>query len=129
MSGRVLLDTNIVIALFQGDNSVEQRLSAVDEVFLSSIVLGELYFGALKSSRTDENVTRVEEFASVCSLLACDQNTAREYGKVKEVLRAKGKPIPENDVWVAAVAQQHELTLITRDLHFDELDGLNQEQW
>jgi tRNA(fMet)-specific endonuclease VapC len=56
--------------------------------------------------------------------MPCDAATAREYGRIKEILRAKGKPIPENDIWIAAMAVQHGLTLATRDQHFGEVPNL-----
>jgi tRNA(fMet)-specific endonuclease VapC len=129
MSGRVLLDTNIVIALFAGEAAVEKRLSQTDAVFLPSIVLGELYFGARKSGKVEVNLTRIEDFAISNSVLTCDSETAKVYGLIKSILQAKGRPIPENDIWIAAVAQQHRLTLVTRDTHFDQIDDLNIETW
>ena len=58
------------------------------------------------------------------TILVCDTETARQYGRIKVELRRKGRPIPENDMWIAAVALQHGLTLATRDAHFDAIDGL-----
>ena len=129
MSGRVLLDTNIVIALFAKEAVVQQRLAAADEVFVSSIVLGELYYGAQKSSRVEANIARVNTFAAANAVLVCDTTTAQYYGTIKTHLRAKGHPIPENDLWIAATARQHQLTLVTRDGHFQAVEGLLVEQW
>lgn len=127
MSGRRLLDTNIVIALFAQDPAVLQRLQRVEEVFVPCIVLGELYFGASKSSQAKQNIVRIDEFAIDNAVLGCDAETARIYGEIKATLRKKGRPIPENDIWVSAIAHQHRLTLITRDVHFEEIDGLRVE--
>jgi len=129
MSGRVLLDTNIVIALFAKEAVVQQRLAAADEVFVSSIVLGELYYGAQKSSRVETNIARVSSFATANAILVCDTATAQYYGAIKNHLRAKGHLIPENDIWIAATAKQHQLTLVTRDGHFQAIEGLLVEQW
>ena len=129
MSGRVLLDTNIVIALFAKEAVIGQRLTEAEEVFVSSIVLGELYYGAQKSARVETNVTRVNTFAASNTILGCDTTTAQYYGAIKNQLRAKGQPIPENDIWIAAIARQHQLTLVTRDEHFRAVDGLTIEQW
>ena len=117
MNGSYLLDTNIVIAMLAEERAVIQGLEMAEEVFLSSIVLGELYFGARKSSRSEANVARLDRLASNSTVLSCDIKTARYYGEVKDGLRRKGRPIPENDVWIAAVALQHGLTLVTRDGH------------
>lgn len=129
MSGRNLLDTNIVIALFAQDSAVVEYLDEVEEVFIPSIVLGELYFGARKSRRVEENLARIDEFAVSNVVLACDTETARYYGEIKNALREKGRPIPENDVWIAAIALQYDLTLISRDAHFGEIDHLKVESW
>jgi len=129
MSGRFLLDTNIVIALFAGEPAVQEHLGQAEEVFLPSIVLGELYFGAHKSGRVEENLARIDEFAINSSILACDTDTAKEYGIIKNTLRMKGRPIPENDIWIAAIARQYGLTLVTRDAHFDEIEGLSVNIW
>jgi tRNA(fMet)-specific endonuclease VapC len=129
MSGKVLLDTNIVIALFAKEVVVEQRLAEAEEVFVSSIVLGELYYGAQKSARVETNIARVNTFAAGSAVLVCDTATAQYYGAIKNQLRAKGHPIPENDIWIAALARQHQLTLVTRDEHFRAVDGLIVERW
>lgn len=129
MSGRYLLDTNIVIALFAGETAIAKRLRDADEVFVPSIALGEMYYGALKSTRSAENLARIEELVSDVAVLICDRETAKSYGQVKDGLRQKGKPIPENDIWIAAIAFQHDLTLVTRDNHFGEIEHLRVELW
>jgi len=129
MSGKFLLDTNIVIGLFGNDAIVKAHLMNADEVFISSTVLGELYFGAQKSSNVKKNIERIEEFASSSAVLSCDADTARYYGSVKNRLMEKGQPIPENDIWIAAVAQQHGLIVVSRDEHFREVENLKCERW
>ncbi len=118
MSGKFLLDTNIVIAIFAGDSSVQARLAQANEVYVPSIVLGELYFGAHKSGRVTENVTRVDAYAAGSTVLACTEATAQEYGVIKKELRDKGRPLPENDIWIAAIGRQWELTLVTNGASF-----------
>ena len=129
MSGKFLLDTSILIALFSGDTSVQVHLENADEVFISSTVLGELYFGARKSHHIKKNLAHIDEFASNITVLSCDSNTARKYGLIKNNLFEKGKPIPENDIWIAAVALQHDLIIATRDDHFSKVGKLKCEAW
>ncbi len=129
MAGRFLLDTNIVIALFAQEAGVLRQLAQAQEVFLPSIVLGELYYGARKSAQAAANVRRVDELAGRSSVLACDGETARHYGMMKDLLRAKGRPLPENDIRVAALALQHGLVLVTRDAHFGEIASLAVIAW
>jgi tRNA(fMet)-specific endonuclease VapC len=129
MSGRYLLDTNIIIALFANEASVVSNLAQADEVFIPSIALGELYYGARKSGRSQKNLERIEEFVLINAIIGCDANTARQYGEVKNKLRIKGRPLPENDVWIAALALQQGLMLVTRDAHFQEVESLQTVLW
>jgi tRNA(fMet)-specific endonuclease VapC len=129
MSGRFLLDTNAVISVFANDAALQARLSGAAEVFISSVVLGELYYGAYKSSRVTENFQKINELASRSAVLGCDGTTARSDGEIKNSLRAKGRPIPENDIWIAAIAKQYDLVLFTRDAHFAEVESLATETW
>jgi tRNA(fMet)-specific endonuclease VapC len=128
-NGRFLLDTNIIIALFGNDALIRARLAYADEVFVSCTVLGELYFGAHKSSNVKKNLKRIEEFASNSAVLSCDADTAQHYGLIKNRLLEKGQPIPENDIWIAAVAKQYGLIVVSRDGHFKEVENLKIEAW
>ena len=128
MPGKVLLDTNVIIAFFSDEKAVTQHVSQ-SELFVSTTVLGELHYGARKSAHSAANQARIEEFASSVSVLNSDAETARRYGEIKDRLRSKGRPIPENDIWIAACAMQHDLPLATRDDHFKDVDGLRIETW
>ncbi|MDI6768372.1 MAG: type II toxin-antitoxin system VapC family toxin [Anaerolineales bacterium] len=129
MSGKCLLDTNIVIALFADEAAVKDNLAKTDEVFVPSVVIGELCYGAHKSARAKENLARIDDFAASSVVLGCDIETARAYGEIKNVLRIKGRPLPENDIWIAAIAIQHDLTLVSRDTHFNEIENLKVTVW
>ena len=129
MNGNYLLDTNIVIALFAEDSSVKEHLLNIEQVFVPSIVLGELYYGAYKSSHIEENIALIDEFANTNSILGTNSNTAQEYGNIKNSLKNKGRPIPENDIWIASIAKQYKLILVTRDGHFKEIEGIVIEIW
>ena len=129
MSGRYLLDTNIIIALFADDVAVKNRLVQADEVFIPSIAIGELCYGARKSGRSKENLERIDEFIANNTVLGCDAQIARYYGEIKNNLRLKGHPLPENDIWIAAIALQYNLMLVTRDAHFLEIENLQTVAW
>lgn len=129
MSGRYLLDTNIVIALFAEDISIQKNISKAREIFIPSTVIGELFFGAFKSLRPKENTTRIENFAAANTILVCGTGTGKEYGRIKSLLFKKGKPVPENDIWIAALAMEYNLLLVTRDVHFKNIDGLKLATW
>lgn len=96
-------------------------------VFLCVPVVGELCYGALSSTRLKENLARVNELSGRAEILPCNSETAVSYASVKSRLRKKGRPIPENDIWIAAVARQHHLTLLSRDSHFRQIEGLKLE--
>jgi tRNA(fMet)-specific endonuclease VapC len=129
MSGRYLLDTNIIIALFADEAIVKNNLAQANEIFIPSFVIGELCYGARKSGRVQANLVRIDELVSSSTILGCDAETARQYGEVKNKLRLNGRPLPENDVWIAAVALQHNLVLVTRDAHFQEVENLQTVAW
>jgi tRNA(fMet)-specific endonuclease VapC len=98
MNGRYLLDTNAVIALFENETKLLERLATASETFVPTIALGELYFGAAKSRQATQNTARIDEFGARSSVLGCDASVAREYGRIKNRLGEKGRPLPENDL-------------------------------
>lgn len=126
---RYLLDTNAAIAILENDAEFQAAFLEEQEALVPVIVLGELYAGAEKSSRVEANLKRVTEFESRCSIVPCDPQTARQYARLSQQLRKKGRPIPQNDLWIAALAMQHGLTLVTRDAHFSQIDGLLIQSW
>jgi tRNA(fMet)-specific endonuclease VapC len=128
-TGRVLLDTNILIGLLAAEPAILAGLRTAEAVYIPVIALGELYYGARKSARAAENIERVAAFATAAAVLHCDATTAAIYGELKAQLRAQGTPIPENDLWIAALAQQHALTLVSRDAHFAAVPGLAVLSW
>jgi tRNA(fMet)-specific endonuclease VapC len=128
-TGRVLLDTNILIALLAEEPAVVRGVQDAEAVHVPAIALGELYYGAQKSARARDNVQRVSALAAASAVLSCDAETAARYGELKAALRAKGTPIPENDLWIAALARQHQLALVSRDAHFAGIEGLDVVSW
>jgi tRNA(fMet)-specific endonuclease VapC len=92
-------------------------------------VLGELYLGAYRSSDSKKHLQQINDFLKKCNVLIADSNTANIYALIKTKLLNKGKPIPENDIWIAATAKQHELNLVTRDKHFKEINDLVIINW
>jgi tRNA(fMet)-specific endonuclease VapC len=129
MAGKFLLDTNIIIAVFANDPSVSDRLKRDDEVFVPSIALGEMFYGTFRSSRSVHNLQRLQDFMDALSILSCGAETARWYGKIKSTLRAKGRPLPENDIWIAAIAVQYDLAVATRDTFFREIAEIVGDEW
>ena len=129
MAGDFLLDTNIAILFMASDPTVRARVESAGSIAVSFAALGELYFGAFKSARRAENLSRVEQFRRDVPVIGWDSETARQYGEIKKRLRDRGRPIPDNDIWIAAVALRNDLILATRDGHFDEVEGLTVDHW
>lgn len=129
MNGKFLLDTNIVISLFSGDASISEKIALASEIYLPTIVIGELYYGAYNSSKKQANIERIDTFKLEIPILDCDEYTASFYGQIKSELKRKGTPIPENDIWIAAMAIQYDLVLITRDAHFSNIGNIAVDKW
>jgi tRNA(fMet)-specific endonuclease VapC len=104
-----------------------QRVAAVTIVHLPATVVGELYFGAQKSLQPATNLQKVDDLVARSVMLPCDLDTARIYGQIKQQLSSQGTPIPDNDIWIAAVARQHSLRLLARDRHFQRIVPLDLE--
>ena len=119
-----MLDTNVIIKYLAGDESAKRLIDGASDISVSVIVVGELQYGAQKSSRTKSNLALYANFLSNFSIIPVDENTAIMYGEVKEQLRAKGINIPENDVWIAATAKSRQCRLLTYDTHFESVDDL-----
>ncbi|HEV2206373.1 MAG TPA: type II toxin-antitoxin system VapC family toxin [Candidatus Acidoferrales bacterium] len=128
-SGEFLIDTNALIKLMARDPSLRWRIGHNFRCFLSFISIGELYAGAHQSSRRASNLGEIQRICQEMPILPWDLEIADHYGRIHALLRAKGKPIPQNDVWIAATAMRHGLALITLDQHFSFIDGLPTEIW
>jgi tRNA(fMet)-specific endonuclease VapC len=100
--GRAAIDTNIAIDILNGESGLDERLAESGEVLLPAPVLGELLYGARRSDRVAENEERVRELGRVTRLVPCDEAASEAYGTTKARLMAVGKPIPDNDLWIAA---------------------------
>ena len=125
IGSKILVDTNIFIDLMKGNETIDQKLKTYDEVFISPVVLAELLFGAYRSASPEKHLRKVNLALHKCKLLPIDSGTAEAFVMVKLGLFSKGFPIPENDIWIAASAVQHQIPLFTVDKHFDKIDGIS----
>ena len=124
-----LLDSNIVIEIFDGNKIFADKISKEETLYLPSIVLGELYTGVNRVVNKAKYLKKLIDFLELCTVINIDSITAKFYGETIATLYKKGKPIPTNDVWIAAIALQHGFTLITNDGHFKEIPGLLFKKW
>ena len=121
---KCLLDTSVIIHAFKSTNDIAGKLDTMQDIFVPVTVIGELYYGAYKSQDANKHILKMQAFLQTCQTIHTDTTTADIYGRIKAVLIKKGKPIPENDIWIAAVALQYSLPLFTTDNHFQEIEGL-----
>jgi len=123
---RTCIDTNIYSALKRGDAKIVGLLENADEVYISSIVLGELYAGFRMGSRLMENIKELKEFIGQPGIYIIDINEsiAERYGSLIKILKENGTPIPTNDIWIAAAALENGARIATSDTHFQLVPGL-----
>ena len=119
------LDTNIIIDLFRGNEDTADKIDSFKKVFIPVNVLGELHLGAENSSRKDHHLKQIKALLVRSIVLHTSNKTASIYGNLKVHLKRKGKPIPENDIWIAALAIENKLSLVTRDKHFKNISELD----
>ncbi len=129
MTGDVLLDTTVAVAHLRGVAAVSERLAQAQTRYLSTVALGELHFGLWRSVRREENRERLDRWLQAIVLLPIGATTAERYGDLKQQLALAGTPIPENDLWIAAVALEHGLPVATRDDHFNRVPSLSVLDW
>ena len=123
---KLLLDTNRFSDLTQPITEVESIIAAADEVFLPFAVLAEIHFGFRLGTRRTENEKRLARFLNQpgISVLYPNTTTVSIFADLKLQLRRQGTPIPDHDIWIAALTLQHGVTLYARDKHFDHLPQL-----
>ena len=127
MEVRVALDTNRITDLFRGDVALAEQLSTAEEVWIPLIVLGEIragFQGGTQQRRNEQLLTGLLAKPTVGVLLP-SRETAEHYARIFVQLKRAGTPIPDNDLWIAALALEHDLVLITRDRHFARLPQLH----
>jgi tRNA(fMet)-specific endonuclease VapC len=128
MSGEIALDTSAAIHFLNGNLTITEKILALPDVILPIVVVGELLFGAENSSRPLQNLPRYLEFIAACKTVPLGRETAALYAQTRLTLKRKGRPIPMNDVWIAAQCLEHGWILVTNDTDFDAVDGLSLER-
>jgi tRNA(fMet)-specific endonuclease VapC len=125
----VLLDTSVVVRHFRNANALASNLAAYEELYLPQAALAELYAGAFRSARPEENIRQISRFLDAVGVLLPDESTPEIYGRISAQLARAGTPIPQNDIWIAAIALQSSLPLATADVHFRQVTGLTVLLW
>ena len=124
-----MLDTNALSAWAEADGALLRVLPKDRLWHLPVVVLGEFLFGIRRSRERARLERWIEEVKATCSLVVIDGETADHYASIREELRLAATPIPENDIWIAALCRQHHLPIASRDAHLDRVRGLNRVAW
>ena len=125
----MILDTGALSAVADGDTSAMALVAGADRVALPVIVLGEYRLGIAQSRHRAGYETWLRQWIAAVTVLDIDDGTTHSYSTIALELKRKGKPIPTNDLWIAALCRQHSLPLVSRDQHFDFVPGLRRLNW
>jgi tRNA(fMet)-specific endonuclease VapC len=120
---RVALDTNRITDLFRGDLELADQLGTAEEVWIPLFALGEIKAGFLGGTQQRRNESLLNKFLAkpTVGVLLPSRETAEQYARIFVQLRRAGTPVPDNDLWIAALVLEHDLVLITRDRHFERI--------
>ena len=125
----MILDTNAISAVADNESAAVRLFNQAASIELPAIVLGEYRFGIGQSRRRKEYEKWLDELIAATRFLPVEEETTRHYAQIRSELKKAGKPIPSNDIWIAALARQHQLPLMSRDAHFDAVAGLKRLGW
>jgi tRNA(fMet)-specific endonuclease VapC len=120
------IDTNVIIRMLNNDEAAIDVLNKTSGAFVPIIVVGELFYGANNSTRKQENIELFRKVLnSFDGILPVNETVAESYATIKFDLKKNGFTIPENDVWIAAIAHAYDLSLATFDKHFQNIPYIN----
>jgi tRNA(fMet)-specific endonuclease VapC len=125
----VILDTNGLSAVAEGESALEPILRKAAQIAIPVIVLGEYRYGISQSRNRKHYERWLAEYLPTFRILDVDERTTLSYSAVRTELKTAGTPIPSNDVWIAALCRQHSLPLLSRDRHFDAVAGIRRVEW
>lgn len=125
----MILDTNALSAIADDDPAIVSFLARADQVAIPVIVLGEFRFGIAQSRNQASYANWLKSLLKDCLVLDINEPTTHYYAEITLELKQKGRPIPTNDIWIAALCRQHALPLLSRDRHFDLVTGNTRIAW
>ena len=122
----ILLDTNAYTGLINGDTKILEYLAQADTIYISTVMLGELYAGFYGGSKFEWNSNILQDFLEkeTIKIVVVSHDTSNIFGQIKNELRQKAAIIPLNDIWIAAHAIETDSTLLTFDKHFENISNL-----
>ena len=125
----MILDTNAVSALADGTPSLESALSGEPLLSIPVVVVGEFRFGILGSRHRARYERWLGDLMDSSRVLPIESETARHYSVLRDDLKRRGRTIPSNDLWIAALAVEHDLAVVSRDAHFDAIPAVRRVRW
>ena len=125
----MILDTNSLSAFADGLPVTVSTVHAANSVEISVVSLGEFRFGIAQSRHRIAYERWLHDNLRYYRILDVDQETAAIYAEIRLELKQAGRPIPVNDLWIAAQSRQHEMPVLSRDRHFDVVKGLRRVGW
>ena len=125
----MILDTNAVSGLVVRNANLVALIRHAPRLCVTCISLGEYQFGILGSSKKKELEHWLDQFLQRVEVLFLNRETMSYYASIRHQLKKTGNPIPANDVWIAALAKQHRMSLVSLDTHFDHLEGVQRLAW
>ena len=125
----LILDTNALSAAADREPAALEVIATAERLAVPVIVLGEYRLGIAQSRRRTEYENWLREWMGTVTVLDIDDETTHYYAAIGLELKRSGKPIPANDLWIAALCRQHSLPLLSRDRHFDVVKGLERIDW
>ena len=128
-TGRLALDTNAIIAFRSGNKAIFRYIDEADTLLIPVTVLGELLYGAMNSSKIEKNMEINHRFVEYADIIDINYSIAHRYSVIRSDLKKRGRPIPENDIWIAASCIELDVPLVTRDSHFSSVYDLKLVQW
>jgi len=120
----MILDTNALSAWVEGLATVEATFRSASRLVVPSVVLGEYYFGIRQSRHRSRYEEWLRRYLPLAEIAAVTSSTADAYADIRLELKRLGHPIPPNDAWIAALARQHALPVLSNDAHFDVVEGI-----
>jgi tRNA(fMet)-specific endonuclease VapC len=120
----MILDTNALSAFAEGNQAVRETIVDAAGPYLPVVVIGEYRFGLLSSRAREKRLVWLSEIIRHWNVLEISKETTVHYAELRQQLKDAATPIPSNDTWIAALARQHSLPLLTNDPHFDLVRGI-----
>jgi tRNA(fMet)-specific endonuclease VapC len=125
----LILDTNALSAVADADPRIKSSWSGARKIAIPVIVLGEYRYGISQSRKRVEYQSWLETHLPLCDVLGITDETTAHYAEIRLELKQTGTPIPSNDLWIAALCRQHRMPLLSRDRHFDVVNGIRRIDW